>query len=241
MLTLLLLCLALNHPASAQTSLQWSTLEAFLLITSMPSETMLFARSGAFANDHITVIVANMVTNSSYTYTSSFSAAVETVTTPKTGGCIAFAFNDTFYSHRLWPGFSDAVPNDSAFFDAQCTAPATPAETWECSSWSVTVSVNSSISDGPYTTPVTMYPSSNVMRAENLYTISGVSLFTAPPLSSRPPGSNIAMSESEKASSGTIGHVPVQTSNATAIVYAGSGIIPMACLILSTIAFMASL
>lgn len=243
MLRLLILYLAFSLQAIARTETSWTTIQHFLALTSMPSQMELRVGGEGFANEHITVLAASVFTPRVKTYTGS--GDPETTTSMYPGNRIVFAFNDTFYSHRLWIGL--------AFSDARCTAQATSAETWECNSWIMNASIPYAYTTPftvslPYkTTTVTIYPSSTVLAAENLYTISFTSLFTAPPLSSWTPSSQIpakestAASEGAKASSGTIAHVPVQTNNALAVKFSHKGIKSLAVFMVYTIALIPSM
>jgi hypothetical protein len=140
------------------------------------------------------------------------------------GGLIAFAFNDTFYTHRLWSGFPNAIPNDSAFCDARCTPRNSSVGLWECSSWGVTITTNTTISQIE-TVPVTVYASTTVLPSEHLYEISAESLKSTSPCYSWTISSQASSTASmmrgdgPKARSGTLvmETAPVQMSDGVSI------------------------
>lgn len=178
-----------------------STLQPFLPLPSMPSLLSLKVRA-ASANPHMTVLVGypviqKVVVGLRYdsTQTTHFTA---TYTTASTTGTIAFAYNDTFYTHRWWPSVGDARLDDSAFFDACCTASATPAETWVCSSWSMTRTRQGTSS---VVTNASNYTSSTFVAAHNLYTVIITSMVVAPALSTAPANERSTTSSQNSASS----------------------------------------
>lgn len=164
--------------------------QIFLPLPSTVTSLVSISRVYGFANEHVTVLAAYPITKiGTTTYntnayrdiaTTQPTPATTTYTTLRPAGTIFVAYNDAYYTHRWWPSVGPAVPNNSAFYAAQCTPHTASPETWECSSWSMTVLPGSLSGQGPLTKSVTLdtATATAVVTAHNLYTIDGAQLAT---------------------------------------------------------------
>ncbi|KAJ9607250.1 hypothetical protein H2200_008323 [Cladophialophora chaetospira] len=202
-LVLLLLSSLAFHLAAAQISTSdgpLTTFQQFLYLPDIPSLSPLLATSGGFANQHVTFLSADVFQTptttslSSYdtfvgTYPSIGSAyATETAVPVSVVGRVVFAYNDTYYTHRLWLSRS---PSIDGFTDASCTAIATASSMWRCLTTvvsQISSLVDGSISVATSTVPFSLPPGVSMVEVDTVLTakehqyqvIVGPSMLRAP-------------------------------------------------------------
>lgn len=93
--------------------------------------------SQAFANTHVTVMNASLIQNPISSVVQTINSQTTTKPLTPVVGSILVAFNDTFYTHRLWlkgEGANATSVATNKYTDALCTASAGSKVTWECQS-----------------------------------------------------------------------------------------------------------
>ena len=187
---------------SASTEAAVTTMQRFLALPTLANLSPLTASTGNFENQHLTVLQLSLLTTA--TSTSSQAQYVGGSTSydyyPQTdGGQIVVAFNDTFYSHKLWVSSSD--------FDkwtyASCTGEPTSNAAWTCHSRIVSTRSNTGDA-GPLWLTSTITPTAGTMEtASHIYTITVESIFWSKDATTPSPTSAINASTSKLSHSAT--------------------------------------